>query len=103
MVHQTDISDRLFSLKSTRDIVIVAGSIALADGTSANVASYVVSNSTWSPLGSPSAIPGPVTALEVNDANEKSIFAAGRYVILLVHARFTYTELTHTLRHIQIF
>ncbi|KAI9067122.1 hypothetical protein FKP32DRAFT_1588934 [Trametes sanguinea] len=58
--------------------LIAAGSIALADNTHANVASYSLSNSTWAAVGNGGDIPGPVTAVEVNDGNENSIFAAGR-------------------------
>ncbi|KAJ3001333.1 hypothetical protein NUW54_g6493 [Trametes sanguinea] len=58
--------------------LIAAGSIALADNTHANVASYSLSNSTWAAVGNGGDIPGPVTAVEVNDGNESSIFAAGR-------------------------
>ena len=57
------------------------------------MATYTLSNSTWLPLGDPTSIPGPVTALEVNNGNEKSVFAAGRYVIL--HFISPYTEFTH--------
>lgn len=65
------------------DSLIAAGSVALADSTSANVASYSLSNSTWSSVGQGSDLPGPVTALEINNGNASSVFAAGRYVCLL--------------------
>lgn len=68
---------------STRDVIIASGSIALADGSVANVAQYAVANGTWTAVGGSNALPGPVTALEVNDGNVSSIFAAGRYVFLL--------------------
>ncbi|KAJ8488922.1 hypothetical protein ONZ51_g3241 [Trametes cubensis] len=58
--------------------LIAAGSIALADSTHANVASYSFSNSTWSAVGNGGDLPGPVTAAEVNDGNMNSVFAAGR-------------------------
>lgn len=60
---------------------MVAGSLALADGTGANVAEYAVPNTTWSAVGDSSQLPGPVTAMTVNDGNSSSMFAAGRYVI----------------------
>ncbi|TCD62606.1 hypothetical protein EIP91_006652 [Steccherinum ochraceum] len=63
---------------ATRDVIVAAGSIALADGTVANVAQYAIANGTWSAVGGSNALPGPVTALEVNDGNASSIFAAGR-------------------------
>lgn len=50
----------------------------LSDGTAANVAKYYFANSTWAAVGS--GIPGPVTAVRINDQNLSSIFAAGRYV-----------------------
>ncbi|KAI0645397.1 cortical protein marker for cell polarity-domain-containing protein [Trametes meyenii] len=58
--------------------LIAAGSIALADSTHANVAAYSLSNSTWSSVGNGGDLPGPATAVEVNDGNMNSIFAAGR-------------------------
>ncbi|KAH8083815.1 cortical protein marker for cell polarity-domain-containing protein [Cristinia sonorae] len=63
---------------NTRDVIVVSGSIALADGTLVTVAQYAVANSTWSNVGDSDTLPGPVTALEVNDGNLNSIFAAGR-------------------------
>lgn len=35
-------------------------------------------------MGSGSDIPGPVTAVEVNGGNASSIFAAGRYVVIIL-------------------
>ncbi|KAH9892848.1 cortical protein marker for cell polarity-domain-containing protein [Cubamyces lactineus] len=58
--------------------LVAAGSIALADNTHANVASYSFSNSTWSSVGNGGDLPGPVTAAEVNDGNMNSVFVAGR-------------------------
>ncbi|KAF7793786.1 hypothetical protein EIP86_004907 [Pleurotus ostreatoroseus] len=60
------------------DLIVVAGSLALADGTSANVAEYAIANSTWSAVGNAGDLPGPVTAMEVNDGNSSSVFAAGK-------------------------
>ncbi|KAH9935400.1 cortical protein marker for cell polarity-domain-containing protein [Fomitopsis serialis] len=52
--------------ESNQDVIVAAGSIALADNTAANVA-YT-----------PSRTRRPVTAVAVNDGNSSSIFAAGR-------------------------
>lgn len=60
------------------DDIIAAGSIQLADSTPANVAIFSDSNSTWAAVGDGSDLPGPVTAVTVNDENVDSIFAAGR-------------------------
>ena len=59
-------------------MIVIGGSLALADGTGANVAEYAIANSTWSAVGSSSQLRGPVTALEVNNGNASSIFAAGK-------------------------
>jgi hypothetical protein len=56
----------------------VAGALSLADGTAANVAQYSFDNSTWSAVGGASGVPGPVTAVSVDNLNSSSIFAAGR-------------------------
>ncbi|KAF8629215.1 hypothetical protein AX17_005799 [Amanita inopinata Kibby_2008] len=61
-----------------QELLIAAGSINLPDNTAANVVQYSLSNATWSPVGSNVDLPGPVTAVEVNDGNINSIFAAGR-------------------------
>ncbi|KAJ3999992.1 cortical protein marker for cell polarity-domain-containing protein [Lentinula boryana] len=63
---------------SNQETLVAAGSIALSDSTEANVAQLTLSNMSWAAVGSGSDIPGPVTALEVNDANASSIFAAGK-------------------------
>lgn len=68
------------TLQNSRDIIVAAGSIALADGTGANVAEYAIANSTWSAVGDSTQLPGPVTVIEVNNGNFSSIFAAGRQV-----------------------
>lgn len=43
---------------------------------------YAFANSSWESIGGD--IPGPVTAVEVNNGNAASIFAAGRLVIMLI-------------------
>ncbi|KIK97216.1 hypothetical protein PAXRUDRAFT_10306 [Paxillus rubicundulus Ve08.2h10] len=63
---------------NNQELLIAAGAITLSDGTSANVAQYSFANTTWTAIGNPTAIPGPVTAVEVNNGNLSSIFAAGR-------------------------
>ncbi|EJD52524.1 hypothetical protein AURDEDRAFT_111189 [Auricularia subglabra TFB-10046 SS5] len=60
------------------DTLLAGGSIILADNTASNVASFSVPNTTWSAVGGGQGIPGPVTALEVNNGNSSSVFAAGR-------------------------
>ena len=69
--------NRLYA-QSKEDVIVAAGSIALADSTVANVAKYFISNSTWTAVGDANNLPGPVTAVAVNDLNSSSIFAAGR-------------------------
>ncbi|KAG9316516.1 cortical protein marker for cell polarity-domain-containing protein [Chiua virens] len=63
---------------SNQELLVAGGAITLADGTSANVAQYSFANNSWSAIGNPTVIPGPVTAVEVNDGNSSSVFAAGR-------------------------
>ncbi|KAH0827775.1 cortical protein marker for cell polarity-domain-containing protein [Lanmaoa asiatica] len=74
---QGDISSVSFA-GSNQELLVAAGAITLADGTSANVAQYSFANDSWSAIGDPTMIPGPVTAVEVNSGNSSSIFAAGR-------------------------
>jgi hypothetical protein len=62
------------------DLLIAAGSIMFPDKTAVNVAQYSVANSTWMPVGNSGQLPGPATAVEVNELNQNSIFAAGRCV-----------------------
>ncbi|OSX66181.1 hypothetical protein POSPLADRAFT_1166155 [Postia placenta MAD-698-R-SB12] len=62
---------------SNSDVIVAAGSLALADSALANVATFTISNLTWAALGNGS-LPGPVTAVAVNDGNVSSVFAAGR-------------------------
>jgi len=58
--------------------LIVAGSLKMPDGTVASVAQYSLTNRTWAAVGSGTDLPGPASAVEVNDGNENSLFAAGR-------------------------
>ncbi|GLB37220.1 putative cortical protein marker for cell polarity [Lyophyllum shimeji] len=60
-----------------QEFLVASGSIALSDNT-VNVVQFGFANSTWTPLGTPGELPGPVSALEVNNGNASSIFAAGR-------------------------
>jgi hypothetical protein len=64
--------------QNNQEIFIAAGSIALSDNTAANVAQFVFANNSWTAIGSGSDLPGPVTAVEVNNGNVSSIFAAGK-------------------------
>jgi hypothetical protein len=61
-----------------QDVLFAGGSLALADSTAGNVLQYTFNTSTWNVLGSASDLPGPVTALEVNNGNASSVFAAGQ-------------------------
>ncbi|CAE6429429.1 unnamed protein product [Rhizoctonia solani] len=63
---------------SNAELLIVAGALTLSDGSSANVAQYSFDNSTWISVGGGNGVPGPVTALSVDNLNSNSIFAAGR-------------------------
>lgn len=69
------------SQQSNPNLLIAAGSIQLSNGTLANVATFNPANNTWSPVGNPAQIPGPVTACAVDNGNASSIFAAGVSVI----------------------
>lgn len=56
-------------------VLIAGGSIAV-DSNTVNVAQFTFDNDTWSGLGDGS-LPGVVTAVEVNNGNSSSVFAAG--------------------------
>jgi hypothetical protein len=66
----------LWIVQGNQDILVAAGAIALSDNSPAHVAKFAFENSTWAAVGS--GLPGPVTALEVNNGNASSIFAAGK-------------------------
>jgi hypothetical protein len=74
---QGDISSVSYA-GNNQELLIAAGAITLANGTSANVAQFSFANNNWTTIGDPTVIPGPVTAIEVNNGNSSSIFAAGR-------------------------
>ncbi|KAG6862277.1 hypothetical protein C0995_015974 [Termitomyces sp. Mi166 len=61
-----------------QEILVASGSIALSDNTVSNVVQFTFSNNTWVALGSTGELPGPVSAIEVNNGNISSVFAAGR-------------------------
>ena len=63
--------------QTNNEILIAAGTMALSD-TPSYVAKYSFSNATWVAVGSGSDIPGPVEAVEVNNGNWSSLFAAGK-------------------------
>ena len=56
------------------DVVIVAGSFVMSDGTVAYAASYRFANSTWTALGT---LPGPALAIAADNRNASNVFAAG--------------------------
>lgn len=59
-------------------MLVAGGSLSLSGSGASNVLQYSLENSTWAVVGSGSDIPGPVSAIEVNNKNASSIFAAGR-------------------------
>ncbi|KAF9047276.1 cortical protein marker for cell polarity-domain-containing protein [Panaeolus papilionaceus] len=58
-------------------VLVAGGSLSLSGSGASNVLQYSLENSTWAVVGSGSDIPGPVSAIEVNNKNASSIFAAG--------------------------
>ncbi|KAF9484449.1 hypothetical protein BDN70DRAFT_989542 [Pholiota conissans] len=63
---------------NNQNLLIAGGSMSLSDNTEGNVLQYSIDNSTWTVVGSGADIPGPISALEVDDGNATSIFAAGK-------------------------
>ncbi|KAG6857255.1 hypothetical protein H0H87_007088 [Tephrocybe sp. NHM501043] len=61
-----------------QELLVASGSIALSDNIVSNVVQFSFSNSTWTALGAPGELLGPISAVEVNNGNASSIFAAGR-------------------------
>ncbi|TFK18925.1 hypothetical protein FA15DRAFT_602377 [Coprinopsis marcescibilis] len=61
-----------------QDVLFVGGSLAASDNAPANVLQYSFSNSSWIPVGSASDLPGPVTAIELNNGDARNAFAAGQ-------------------------
>lgn len=59
-------------------MLFASGSIVIPGNIIANVAMFSFSNSSWSVVGASGDIPGPATAIEVDDGNSSSVFAAGR-------------------------
>ncbi len=55
----------------------------MSGSSSDNVLQFTFSNATWSTIGSGSNLPGPITAITVDNGNSSSIFAAGRCVCIL--------------------
>ncbi|KAF8585919.1 hypothetical protein K439DRAFT_1615502 [Ramaria rubella] len=62
---------------SNPELLVAAGSIVLSNGTPANVAAFILTNSTWAADGQGSQIPGSVTACAVDNGNASSIFSTG--------------------------
>lgn len=56
------------------EILLAAGALSLA-GSQVYMAAYTSQNQSWSAVGT---LPGPVTALSVDDRNQSSLFAAGK-------------------------
>ncbi|KAG6820890.1 hypothetical protein H0H93_010234 [Arthromyces matolae] len=52
-----------------QESLIASGSTALSDNTPANVVQFSFANNTWTALGDSGELPGPVTAVEVNNGN----------------------------------
>ncbi|KAF8320722.1 hypothetical protein DL93DRAFT_2215739 [Clavulina sp. PMI_390] len=73
---QGEVASVDYAEDGSNNVLVVAGAISLQDGTSANVAKYYFSNSSWVAVGS--GLPGPVTAVSVNNENVNDVFAAGR-------------------------
>ena len=61
-------------------MLIAGGSITLSGPPSDNVLQFTFSNASWGTIGKAVGLPGPVTAVTVNNGNASSIFAAGRCV-----------------------
>src|SRR6266403_355173 len=70
-------------MQSNQDILVAGGSITPSGSSSDNVLQFTFSNATWSTVGDGANLPGPVTAITVNNGNYSSIFAAGRCVCIL--------------------
>lgn len=63
---------------ASSEILVVAGSFSLPSSSAASfVAQYFFANSSWSALGDSSSIPGPATAISVDNKNASNIFIAG--------------------------
>ncbi len=66
---------------SSSDILVIAGSFVMSDSTVAYVAQYSFANSTWVSLGKAGTgagqIPGPATAMTVDNNNSSNIFISG--------------------------
>jgi hypothetical protein len=60
------------------EMLVVGGTFALSDGTSAVAAFYSFSNTSWTALGSANDLPGSVDALTMDDENVASVWAGGR-------------------------
>ncbi|KAF9458443.1 cortical protein marker for cell polarity-domain-containing protein [Collybia nuda] len=63
-----------------QELLIAAGSIGLGGNHISNVVQFSFPNTTWTALGTTTELPGTVTAVEVNNGNASSIFAAGRSI-----------------------
>jgi hypothetical protein len=61
-------------LQANSEFLLAAGSLTVG-GSQSYLASYYAQNQTWSLVGT---LPGPVTAVGVDDGNQSSVFAAGQ-------------------------
>jgi hypothetical protein len=66
-------------------VLIAGGSITLSGSSSDNVLQFTFNNTSWSTIGDGASLPGPITAITVNNGNQSSIFAAGRCVFTLLN------------------
>ncbi|KAI9507897.1 cortical protein marker for cell polarity-domain-containing protein [Russula earlei] len=76
---QGDIASVAYA-ESNQNVLIAGGSVTLSGSSSDNVLQFTFNNATWSTVGDGLDLPGPVTAVTVNNGNWSSIFAAGRSV-----------------------
>lgn len=82
---------------------MAGGSITLSGSSSDNVLQFSFSNASWNTIGDGADLPGPVTAITVNDRNYSSVFAAGRCVFVLSYPqagnlyRYIVLSMDHTL------
>jgi hypothetical protein len=85
--------------QSKQDVLIAGGSIALSEPPSVNILQFTFSNASWSTIGDSVDLPGPVTAVTVNNGNTSNIFAAGRCVsICITSSREIYISISTVLR-----
>lgn len=67
-----------YYFQDNQNILVASGSVGLSGNSGAGIATFSFSNNTWVGLGAQGDLPGLVTAVEVNNGNVSSIFAAGK-------------------------